>query len=99
MAKLAQAVAARPEYMKLAGTAKASVRTADGKREFPIANTNALIGYTGVLGLKTGYTPEAGTCIVALAERDGVRVLLVLLKGPERWWDAAAMLERAFAWR
>ncbi len=99
MAKLAQAVSAREEYMKLAGTAKARVRRADGKREFALVNTNALVGYTGVIGLKTGYTPEAGTCIVALAERDGVRVLLVLLKGTDRWWDAAAMIERAFAYR
>lgn len=99
MAKLAQAVSARPEYMRLAGTAKAQVRSANGKREFSLTNTNALVGYAGVLGLKTGYTPEAGTCIVALAERDGVRVLLVLLKGSDRWWDAAAMIERAFAYR
>lgn len=99
MARLAQAVSARPEYMRLAGMPKARVRSADGKRDFGLVNTNALIGYTGVLGLKTGYTPEAGTCIVALAERDGVRVLLVLLKGSDRWWDAAAMIERAFAYR
>lgn len=99
MARLAQAVASREEYMRLAGTARTRVRTADGKREFAVANTNALIGYAGVIGLKTGYTPEAGTCIVALAERDGVRVLLVILQGSDRWWDAAAMLERAFAYR
>jgi D-alanyl-D-alanine carboxypeptidase (penicillin-binding protein 5/6) len=99
IAKLAEAVAARPEYLRLAGTAKASVRTADGARAFKLANTNALLGYTGVIGLKTGYTPKAGTCLAALAERDGVRVLLVILDGTDRWWDAAAMLERAFAFR
>ncbi len=99
LVKLAQAVSAREEYLRLAGTAKARMRSADGRREFALVNTNALIGYTGVIGLKTGYTPQAGTCIVALAEREGVRVLLVLLKGSDRWWDAAAMLERAFAYR
>lgn len=99
MAKLAQAVAKRPEYLRLAGLPKASIATLDGKRRFALANTNALLGYSGVLGLKTGYTPEAGPCIAALAERDGVRVLLVILRGNDRWWDAAAMLERAFAHR
>jgi D-alanyl-D-alanine carboxypeptidase (penicillin-binding protein 5/6) len=98
VAKLAQAVAALPEYMRLAGTKEMRIRSAGG-REFRLANTNALLGYTGVLGLKTGYTPEAGTCLAALAERDGVRVLLVILQGSDRWWDAAAMIERAFAYR
>lgn len=99
MAKLAQAVAEHPRYLRLAGAPGAKVRRADGKREFKLRNTNALIGYTGVIGLKTGYTPEAGRCLAALAERDGVRVLLVILDGSDRWWDAAAMIERAFAYR
>lgn len=99
MAKLAQAVAARPELLRLAGMRKATVRTIDAKRTFRLANTNALLGYRGVFGLKTGYTPEAGRCIAALAERDGVRVLLVILNGNDRWWDAAGMIERAFSER
>lgn len=99
MARLAHAVSARPELMRLAAMPKATVRTADGKRTFRLVNTNALLGYRGVLGLKTGYTPEAGRCIVGLAEREGVRVLLVILNGTDRWWDAAAMIERAFSHR
>jgi D-alanyl-D-alanine carboxypeptidase (penicillin-binding protein 5/6) len=99
MAKLAEAVAARPELLRLAGLRKATVRTVDGRRTFQLANTNALLGYTGVFGLKTGYTPQAGRCVAALAERDGVRVLLVILNGTDRWWDAAGMIERAFSER
>ena len=99
MAKLAQAVATHPRYMGLAGLARTKVQSADGKREIALVNTNALIRYKGVIGLKTGYTPKAGRCLAALAERDGVRVLLVILDGSDRWWDAAAMIERAFSWR
>ncbi len=97
MAKLAQAVARHPQYMRLAALQETSVRSADGGREIRLKNTNALLGYAGVIGLKTGYTPGAGTCLAALAEREGVRVLLVILGGSDRWWDAAAMIERAFA--
>lgn len=46
-------------------------------------------------GVKSGYTEGAGRCVVALAERDGVEVLLVLLDAPDRWWTAA-LLEAAF---
>jgi D-alanyl-D-alanine carboxypeptidase (penicillin-binding protein 5/6) len=72
------------------------VRTLAG-RELAFSNTNALLGrYPGVLGLKTGYTESAGTCLVALVDRDGTRVLLVMLHASERWWDAVTILERAF---
>jgi D-alanyl-D-alanine carboxypeptidase (penicillin-binding protein 5/6) len=97
LAKLASAVSGRPEYLKLAALRRASLRTANGSREIAFTNTNALLGrYPGVLGLKTGYTEGAGTCVVALVERDGTRVMLIMLHASERWWDAVAILERAF---
>jgi D-alanyl-D-alanine carboxypeptidase (penicillin-binding protein 5/6) len=98
LAKLASAVSVRPEYLRLAALPRTSVRTVDGAREFSFSNTNALVGrYPGVLGVKSGYTEGAGTCVVALVERDGTRVLLVMLHASERWWDAVAILERAFS--
>ena len=97
LARIAEAVMRHAEYMRLARLARATISTADGKRSFRLDNTNALIGrYTGAIGLKTGYTDGAGHCLVALAERDGVRVLLVMLNAHNRWWDAAALLNRAF---
>jgi hypothetical protein len=52
-----------------------------------------------LLSRQIGNARFAGRCLAALAERDGVRVLLVILDGSDRWWDAAAMIERAFSWR
>ncbi|HUX91438.1 MAG TPA: D-alanyl-D-alanine carboxypeptidase family protein [Gallionellaceae bacterium] len=69
-----------------------------GKTGYQLQNKNALIGrYQGALGLKTGYTPKAGKCLIAYAERDGARVLLVMLNAPNRWWDAVDLLDLAFA--
>lgn len=36
-------------------------------------------------GLKTGNTDEAGRCLAASAEKDGVRYICILLNCPERW--------------
>lgn len=97
LARLAESVMQFPEYMQLAGSAEASIRTVDGGRSFRFHNTNALVGRSpGVIGLKTGFTEGAGRCLVALAERDGVRVLIVLLGAPNRWWNAEGLLDRAF---
>jgi serine-type D-Ala-D-Ala carboxypeptidase (penicillin-binding protein 5/6) len=71
---------------------------ADGRREFRMPNRNALIGrYRGAIGVKSGYTAKAGKCLIALAQRGEVKVLLVMLGGKNRWWDAHALLDRAFA--
>jgi len=50
----------------------------------------------GARGVKTGWTKAAGRCLVAYAEREGTRVLVVMLGAPDRWWDAVAMIESAF---
>jgi D-alanyl-D-alanine carboxypeptidase (penicillin-binding protein 5/6) len=98
LALLADQVMRHDEYLRLARLERATIRTLDGGRSFTLRNTNALLGrYPGAIGLKTGYTQGAGNCLVALAERDGVRVLAVLLNAPNRWWNAAGLLDRAFA--
>ncbi len=67
------------------------------RRSFSLANTNELIGrYPGAQGVKSGFTAKAGKCLIAFAERDNLKALLVLLNAPNRWWDAEGMLEKAF---
>lgn len=96
LARLAEEVVQHQEYLALARLPRVTISTASGRR-FDLSNTNALIGrYEGAIGLKTGFTPRAGPCLVALAEKNGVRVLLVLLNAPNRWWNAEGLLDRAF---
>ncbi|HBR33983.1 MAG TPA: D-alanyl-D-alanine carboxypeptidase, partial [Firmicutes bacterium] len=48
-----------------------------------LRNTNNLVRfYDGCDGLKTGYTNEAGYCLVATARRNGVRLIAVVMKAP-----------------
>ena len=48
-------------------------------------NTNRLLKwYEGTIGMKTGYTQEAGRNLVAVAERDGLRLISVVLGCSER---------------
>lgn len=98
LAALAERALAQPVFASLIPIVEGEITTSDGRRHFRLRNHNALIGrYPGALGVKTGYTPHAGKCLVALARRDGREVLLVLLNAPNRWWDAVDMLDRAFA--
>lgn len=74
------------------------IANSDGTRTFQLENKNALIGrYAGAAGIKTGYTRQAGKCLIAFAQRKGSRVLLVMLNAPDRWWGAAGILDQAFS--
>ncbi|MCQ4023286.1 D-alanyl-D-alanine carboxypeptidase [Ruminococcus sp. zg-924] len=69
--------------------------------ETQIVNTNKLLKtYNGITGLKTGTTNDAGCCISATAERNGFKPIAVVLgadNGKQRFADAAALLDYAFA--
>ena len=96
LARLADAFIAQPMLARIVATPARVVRAEDG-RTFQVASTNALIGRVpGTIGVKTGYTAQAGRCLIGLVERDGTRVMVVLLGAGDRWWDAVAMIERAF---
>lgn len=57
---------------------------------------NLLTSYPGVLGLKTGYTPEAGLTLVTLARRGNKEVIGVLLGAVNRRDDAKVLLDYSF---
>jgi len=53
----------------------------DSAQKFWLVNTNKLLkSYDGCDGLKTGYTKEAGYCIVSTAKRSGLRLIAVVMK-------------------
>lgn len=68
---------------------------------FGLSNTNKLIRfYDGATGLKTGFTQEAGYCISATAERDGMELIAVIMKGAtsdSRNTDAKTLLNYGFS--
>ena len=83
-----------------------STRTFDfpgrGDVGFPIENDNKLLNnYPGALGGKTGYTDDAGQTFVGAANRDGRRLVAVLMRGTRQpiapWEQAAHLLDYGFA--
>ncbi|MDR3239412.1 MAG: D-alanyl-D-alanine carboxypeptidase [Clostridiales bacterium] len=54
--------------------------------------------YTYANGIKTGTTQEAGDCVAASAEKDGVKLIAIICqsKEPGRWVDAKTLFEHGF---
>lgn len=71
----------------------------DGESE--LVNTNKLVRfYEGTTGLKTGTTSNAGYCLSATAERNGLKLVAVIMSGntsQERFNGAKKLLDYGFA--
>ncbi|MBZ4665836.1 D-alanyl-D-alanine carboxypeptidase family protein [Mahella sp.] len=60
-------------------------------------NKNKLLWkYEGANGVKTGYTKEAGRCLVAAAYRNGMQLVAVVLNDDPMWEDSMALLDYGF---
>jgi len=73
-----------------------------GDAGYPVENDNKLLdNYPGAMGGKTGYTDDAGQTFVGAANRDGRRLVAVLLRGTRQpiapWEQAAHLLDYGFA--
>lgn len=62
-----------------------------------VSGINLVTTYPGVVGFKTGYTPEAGLTLVTLARQGNNEVLGVLLNVPDRRDEARKLLDYSFA--
>ena len=75
--------------------------TRQGSKEFGLTNTNKLLrSYEGCVGLKTGSTSLAKYCLSAVAQRNGITLIAVVMAAPDykvRFKDAAAMLNYGFS--
>ncbi|MDR2903037.1 MAG: D-alanyl-D-alanine carboxypeptidase [Clostridiales bacterium] len=76
-------------------------KTKRGEEEFGLTNTNKLLKwYKGATGLKTGSTGKALYCLSGTAERDGLKLISVILASPSpitRFQEVIKMLDYGFA--
>ncbi len=97
LAVIAKAVLRFPDVARTVALPRVAIRPAGGARVLAAASTNALIGnYAPAAGVKTGYTAQAGPCLIALGRQPGAEVLLVMLNARNRWWDAIGLFEHGF---
>lgn len=57
---------------------------------------NLLTTYPGVVGFKTGYTPEAGLTLITLARKNGYEIIGILLGSGDRRDEARELLDYSF---
>ena len=75
---------------------KAAFTAPSGRRHTLIARSRFLRGYRGAVGIKTGFTDDAGHCLAAAATRGGRTLIAVVLHSPDNAADAGRMLDWGF---
>ena len=61
-------------------------------------NKNKMLwNFEGAVGVKTGFTMHAGRCLVTSAEREGMKLVCVVLNSPQMYERTAELLEGAFS--
>ncbi|MGZ5212696.1 MAG: D-alanyl-D-alanine carboxypeptidase family protein [Actinomycetota bacterium] len=94
---LTRTAMAIPTFHDIVATRFHTIPAPDGGSRH-IQNRDALLWlYEGATGVKTGYTSRAGYCVVATAEREGRRLVAVVLGAPgDAFSDAASLMDHGF---
>lgn len=83
-----------PLFQKVVSTFQYTIPYSQDHKEFYLENeTNLLTSYPGVKGIKDGYTPEAGLCLVTYLEHEGHRIIGVLLGSDDRRGEMKELLD------
>jgi D-alanyl-D-alanine carboxypeptidase (penicillin-binding protein 5/6) len=97
-ARLAAAVLADPTLKTITSTRYHEVPETDAHGAYWWRNTNRLLGEPGVIGVKTGFTNAAGYTLAFAADRNGSRLVGVILgetSSARRFATAGALLDWA----
>ncbi len=98
MALLTRYALKNPDFREICGTYTAQVNFGNPPYDRWLKNSNKLLNmYDGVIGVKTGFTDDAGRCLVSACERDGVTLIVVTLNAPNDWNDHTSLYDYGFS--
>lgn len=98
MALLAREALRNPDFEEICSQSSAKVRFGNPPFDRWLKNTNKLLTMCeGVKGVKTGFTDEAGRCLVSACERDGISLICVTLNDKNDWDDHSRLYDYGFS--
>ena len=96
LANLASYAMQNPEFAKVVGTRDKVIDDADNTAPTFVQNLNVLLGFSGVNGVKTGYTEEAGEVLVTSKVIDTPygrqSIIIVVMQSDDRFGDSEKII-------
>jgi D-alanyl-D-alanine carboxypeptidase/D-alanyl-D-alanine carboxypeptidase (penicillin-binding protein 5/6) len=98
MAMLTRAAMQREDFREIAATESIKIDYGNPPYGRWLSNSNKLLAlYDYCTGVKTGFTDEAGRCLISSASKNGVNLIAVTLFAPDDWNDHIKMFDYGFA--
>lgn len=98
MAILTAAALQNETFCEICSQSEAKVRFGNPPYDRWLTNSNKLLDMDDrVIGVKTGFTDEAGRCLVSAQVRNGVTLICVTLDAPDDWNDHLKLYDACFA--
>ena len=97
LAKLAQYAMNNKTFKEIVATPSIRVSAVDGKTTHQLFTTNSLLGSVdGVVGIKTGWTENAGECLVSSTIRNKHHIITVVLGSSDRFGETESLIDWVF---
>ncbi len=97
LAIIAEVAILNSQFARIVSTKDTVVFSIDKRSEHSLKNLNKLLNLPGVLGIKTGTTPIAKENLVALVERDGKKILTVVLGSDDRFTETEKLIDWTYS--
>ncbi len=92
LARLASKAKENAVFSKIVSTKQKTITDVDNKKSYNLKNLNKLLGISGVDGIKTGFTDEAGGVLVTSKKEGNKTILIVVMKSEDRFADTSKIL-------
>jgi len=95
---LAKHALQNPTFAKMVNTKTITVKSEDGSTIHVLENINQLLGKVqGIKGVKTGWTENAGECLVSFVERNDRQIITVILKSQDRFGETEKLIDWVYS--
>jgi serine-type D-Ala-D-Ala carboxypeptidase (penicillin-binding protein 5/6) len=95
LARLAAYAMQNDKFREIVSTSEKSVTDITGNVNHKLSNLNELLVLENVIGIKTGFTEEAGGVLVTAVKNNNKTYIIVVLNSPDRFQDTRAILKEA----
>ncbi len=96
LARITSYALSNPTFREIVSTKNTKIISGEGKTRY-LKNKNRLLNsLQGCNGVKTGFTNDAGRCLVSSAERDGMTIVCVVLNCGPMFEESSNLIEQAF---
>lgn len=97
LALLTSAALRNPTFTQMVGSKTHVVPWGDGQNHLFINHNKLLWRYPGTIGVKTGFTNDAGNCLISAVQRDGHTLIAVVMGTGNHYAESSAMYDWGFA--